>query len=131
MVKYVRDIMTSRLITLEPDDTVDAALNLMRKKSIHSILIRPPRGGRFWRIFTETDLLLAVDSGNDLSTIQIGDYASPVTYVARPEWTLEKALEEIIDHGVKHLPVKSERGDIVGMVSTTDIIKNLPHYDGK
>jgi len=120
MTIYVRDIMSKKLITLEAEDSVKDALNLMRKRVAHSVLIPPPRGGSFWRIFTETDLLLAIESGNDLETISVGEYASPVTRTARPEWTLEKAIEEMVNHGIKHLPVRDE-GEIVGVISSTDI----------
>lgn len=120
MTIYVRDIMTRNLITLEADDSVKDALNLMRKRGSHSVLIPPPRGGSFWRIFTETDLLLAIESGNDLESISVGEYASPVTRTARPEWTLEKAIEEMVNHGIKHLPVRDE-GEIVGVISSTDV----------
>ncbi|WKZ46434.1 MAG: CBS domain-containing protein [Anaerolineales bacterium] len=122
MAQYVRDIMTSSLTTVESDDSVEMALQVMRSRGMHSVLIRPPRGGRMWRIFTDTDFLLAVDSGNDPNNIPVGSYASPVTHTARPDWTIEKAREEMVNAGVKHLPVMDKNGNIVGMISSTDIL---------
>jgi len=124
MAQYVRDIMTKDLVTVEADDTVEFARKLMMGKRIHSILIPPPRGGRSWRIFTETDLLLALDSGDNPNSIPVGAYASPITHTAHTEWEARKALEEMINNGVKHLPVKDSNGNIVGMVSSADIIEN-------
>jgi IMP dehydrogenase len=125
MARYVREIMTKNLSTLEPDDSVATARQLMLNKGIHGVLIPPPRGGRSWRIFTSTDLLIALASGEDPKSIPIAIYASPATKVARADWSVERALDEMISAGVKHLPVMDEHGSIVGMLASADIVK---HY---
>jgi len=122
MNKYVRDVMKTSLATVESNDSVEAALKVMRSWGTHSVLIRPPRGGRMWRIFTDTDFLFAVDSGSDPDNIFVGSYASPVTHFARPDWTIEKAREEMVNSGVKHLPVMDKNGNIVGIISSNDIL---------
>ena len=120
--QYVREIMTKNLVTAEPDDSVVSALQLMRSRGIHSVLIRPPRGGRLWRIFTYSDFLIALDSGRDPKTIPVAEYASPVIHTVQSDWTLEKARTEMVNHGVEHLPVKDGSGNIIGMVSISDIL---------
>lgn len=120
--QYVRDIMTRNLVTAEPDDNVLSALQLMRSRGIHSVLIRPPRGGRLWRIFTYSDFLLALDSGRDPKTILVAEYASSVVHTVQADWTIEKARIEMVNNGVEHLPVKDGNGNIIGMVSITDIL---------
>lgn len=122
MARYVREVMTKNLVVSDPDDTIASAQKLMKARNIHSVLIPPPRGGRMWRILTTTDLLMAINSGSDLNDIPIAEYASPVSVIARPEWVIERALEEMINRGVKHLPVMDGNGNIVGMVSSTDIM---------
>lgn len=124
MAQYVREIMTKDLVTVESDDSIAYVRKILREKRIHSVLIPPPRGGHSWRIFTETDLLLALDSGDDPNSIPVGAYASPITHTAHSEWETRKALEEMINNGVKHLPVKDGNGNVVGMISSTDIINS-------
>jgi len=114
--------MTRNLVTAEPEDNVVSALQLMRARGIHSVLIRPPRGGRLWRIFTYSDFLLALDSGRDPKTIPVAEYASSVIHTVQADWTLEKARIEMVNNGVEHLPVKDGSGNIIGMVSITDIL---------
>jgi CBS domain-containing protein len=117
-------MMSRNLITVDPDDSVSKVRQLMMSNSIHSVLIPPPRGGRAWRIITETDLLIALNSGSSPDDIPVAAFASPVSFTARPEWTYERALQEMINRGVKHLPVMDGNGYIVGMVSSTDILRN-------
>lgn len=124
MARFVREIMNKNLIEVQPDDSVGHARNLMRQHRIHSVLIRPPHGGSSWRIFTETDLLIALESGDDPDSVPVAAYASPVTHKARPDWEYRKALQEMINYGVKHLPVVDGDGDVIGMISSTDMVNN-------
>jgi CBS domain-containing protein len=124
MATLVRDMMTRNLITVEADDSVAKVRQLMMNSSIHSVLIPPPRGGRAWRIITETDLLIALNSGSSPEDVPVAAFASPVSFTARPEWTYERALQEMINRGVKHLPVMDGSGNIVGIISSTDILRN-------
>jgi len=123
MAKFVRDMMTQKLITVEPDESIANVLQLMVVHKIHSVLISPPKGGRAWRIFAETDMLIALNSGNNPEDVPVAAFASPVSFTARPEWTYERALQEMINRGVKHLPVMDGNGNIVGMLSSTDILR--------
>lgn len=125
MARYVREIMSRNLVTAEPDDSIVAALKIMRSKGIHSVLIPPPRGGRLWRIFTYSDFLLACDSGKDPNSIPVAEYASSVIHTVHLDWTVEKARSEMVDNGVKHLPVKDGNGNIVGIISIADIINDI------
>lgn len=123
----VKDIMTpvSSQVIISPSDTVEHARQVMKARRTHSVLIPPPSGGKMWRIFTETDFLMAIASGDDPSTILVESYASVTTQIAAPEWTIEKALEKMINSGVKHLPVMDKTGNVVGLISSTDIANYL------
>lgn len=125
MAKFVRDIMTprSKLIILEPDESIEKANELMRTRRINSILIRPPQGGSLWRIFTSTDMLLALSTGVDAKNISIAEFASIATYTAHPEWTIEKSLDQMVRNGIKHLLVL-DNNELVGIISASDLMNN-------
>lgn len=125
MAKYVREIMTptNKLIILEPNEPIAKVQKLMNSKNIHSVLIRPPKGGASWRIFTSTDLLLAFDTGMDPKIVPVAEFASIARFSARPEWTLERTLSEMVKNGVKHLVVL-DNNDLIGVISSRDIVSN-------
>jgi len=128
MARYVREIMATKLITLDSDDSVMSAHKLMEKHSVHSVLIPPKQGGRVWSIFTDTDFLLALDSGSDPNVIHVGEYASPVSVTADVNWTVDKAREQMVMHGVKHLPVVDDARNVIGIISSTDIIRQYTGF---
>lgn len=119
----VRDVMTRSLVIANPDDSVAYARRMMKDNKIHSILVSPSRGGKLWRIFTETDFLLALDSGEDPESIPVGVFASPVMHTVRLDWDHEKALAEMINVGVNQLPVVDDGGNVVGFINSADLIK--------
>ena len=127
MSQYVRDFMTKRLITVSLSDSVAKAMKLMSDNQTHSVLI--PREGRSWSIFTQTDLLIALDDGEDPNNISVGYYASPLKFTARPDWDYKKALDVMVRNGVKHLPVMDNDGNVLGIVSSKDIIE-ISRKDG-
>lgn len=122
MAKYVREIMKTTLIEVGYNDSVQTAAKLMKKKKTHSVLVT--KRGSPLKILTDSDVLLAIDGdGSDLSAIPVHKYASTVEFFADPNWTVETAARAMVEHGIKHLPVKGLFNRIVGMISSTDVIK--------
>jgi len=122
MAKFVRELMKKTLIEVHYNDSVQIAVDLMTKKKVHSVLVKPKRGSPL-QIFTDTDALLAIDGdGRDLSAIPVHKYASTVDFFADPDWTVETAARKMVEHGVKHLPVKGSFNRVIGMISSTDVI---------
>lgn len=68
--------------------------------------------------------LIACFRVRDPNNIPAGTYASPVRFKAKPDWDYQRALEEMINTGVKHLPVIDEDGSFIGIISSTDLINN-------
>ncbi|NOT05539.1 MAG: CBS domain-containing protein [Anaerolineales bacterium] len=128
MAKLVKDIMTprKRLIILEPQSTIEEARRIMHDRGINSVLI-PPAGssrGVIWRIFTSTDLLLVLSQGIDLNSVSVQEFASFARYYAGPEWTVAKVIGEMARNGVQHMPVLSDKGELVGLLSSHDLFDN-------
>jgi len=125
MPTYVRDIMTpyDELVILNPNDTIEKAHKIMRDRNIHSVLVKKAKSSLFWLIFTDTDLLAAQSSDEDESSVFVGDWANMATKIAKPEWTCEKAREVMLSNGVKHLPVMDDAFQLLGIISSKDVIE--------
>jgi CBS domain-containing protein len=61
--RVVRDVMTSSVATIEENETVRRAANVMRGRSIGSLVVL--RGGRLVGIVTVSDLLDLLGKGGD------------------------------------------------------------------
>jgi CBS domain-containing protein len=122
MSQTVRDWMSSPVVVIPPDIRVSQALTLMRRRGIHSLVVDLSRERPSYGILTTTDIRdKIVAAGQDPAAVRVHEImSSPVTF-ARPEWTLVQASVTMQQHKVHHLPVEDERGQLVGMISATDV----------
>jgi CBS domain-containing protein len=122
MAQTVRDWMSSPAIVIPPEIRVRQALTLMRRRGIHSLIVDLSRGRPAYGIVTTTDIRdKIVAAGRDPATVRVEEVMSTPVAFARPEWTLVQASVTMQELNVHHLPVEDERGELVGLISATDI----------
>jgi CBS domain-containing protein len=114
----VRDLMTTRVVATSPDEPVADAAAAMVQQRVGSALIMQ---GRFLAgILTERDVLRAAASGNDLTTSPVSAWMTKDPEQASPDTTAEDAIQLMLLHGFRHLPVLEGR-EICGVVSLRDL----------
>ena len=114
----VRDVMTTRVVTTGPDNPVaDAAAAMVRHK-VGSALIMQSR--ILAGILTERDVLRAAASGSDLTHSPVSAWMTNDPEQASPDTTVEDALQLMLLHGFRHLPVLEDR-EVRGIVSLRDL----------
>lgn len=95
------------------------AARRMAEKEIGSLLVVD--GGGIVGIFTEHDVTVAVAHDADQDLGATGDWMTDFPVMAEPDWEVERALDVMVEHGFRHLPVV-EGGAPVGMVSMKDLV---------
>jgi CBS domain-containing protein len=114
----VRDVMTTRVVKTRPENPVaDAAAAMVRHK-VGSALIMQSR--ILTGILTERDVLRAAASGSDLMHSPVSAWMTKDPEHASPETTVEDALQLMLLHGFRHLPVL-EGHEVRGVVSLRDL----------
>ncbi|MBI3943244.1 MAG: CBS domain-containing protein [Chloroflexi bacterium] len=114
--------MKSPIITIDPDTSVSHALTLMRRRSIHSLVI--DLGGMIPRygIITSTDIrdkIIAAD--RDPANTQVREIMTAPVTTASPDWSLKECSLKMQQLNIHHLPVADESGILIGMISATDL----------
>jgi CBS domain-containing protein len=114
----VRDLMTTSVVTARPDDPVAGAAAAMVSQKAGSALIME---GRFLAgIITERDVLRAAASGSDLTQSPVSAWMTKDPEQASPGTTAEDAIQLMLLHGFRHLPVTEGR-EVRGVVSLRDL----------
>jgi CBS domain-containing protein len=130
----ISSIMTSEVFTVTPESTLHEAAKLMGEKHIGSLIVmkyETPVG-----IITEGDLLNVVSDGIPLERDWIHSSPSIITekvekYMSSPliricvDYRLKDAARIMIENRVRRLGV-CDSGDLVGIVTTSDMIGYLP-----
>ena len=119
----VRDIMTKNIVTIEGNKTALEAAKLMSEKGISSLFVMKdtePIG-----IVTERDFIKKVCAKElPIGQVKIADIMSKILTTADPEMRIEVAVQRMINHRVRRLPI-TEAGKIVGIITVTDLAKHL------
>ncbi len=114
----VGDVMTAVVVTTSPDNPVAAAAAAMVRHKVGSALIM--QGRLLAGILTERDVLRAAASGSDLTSSPVSAWMTKDPEQASPDTTVEDALQVMLLHGFRHLPVLADH-EVRGVVSLRDL----------
>lgn len=113
--------MSSVVLAVGPGHTLRQAASKMTEKGTGAALVFDEQSPAP-RIITERDVLLAIGRGQDPDSEVVADHMSDSTISAPPDWSLERAAEEMVRIGIRHLVVV-DRGELVGVLSMRDIVR--------
>jgi CBS domain-containing protein len=121
----VKDIMSTPPITVNDRDTVETVAKLMSKHNIGSIVVLGEEGNPIGMI-TERDIVTRVVAKNAFpSKIKAGDIMSRPLIGIEPDADINEAAKKMSKLKVRRLVVM-EKGKLVGIVSSKDIISITP-----
>jgi CBS domain-containing protein len=136
----VRNILQSKnnvTISVCPDDTVFAALELMVDKNVGALLVM--EGDNFTGIFTERDYARKVIlKGKASKETLIREIMTEDPITVSLDNSIEDCMRLMTNKFIRHLPVIDD-GKLVGIISIGDVVKfiieeqrfiieNLEHY---
>ncbi len=117
----VREGMSSVVLAVGPGHTLRQAASKMTEKGTGAALVFDEESPAP-RIITERDILNALGDGKDPDSTSVADHMSDSVISAPPDWSLERAAEEMVKLGIRHLVVV-DRGELVGVLSMRDIVR--------
>jgi CBS domain-containing protein len=106
------------LHTVSPSTTVGEAVALMAQHRIGSTMVM--EGTRLAGIFTERDTVRAISQSHDAPSHEVSSWMTRDPMTVGPDEDVEKALDTMLAHGFRHLPVV-DRGEVIGIVSIRDL----------
>jgi len=123
-ILLVRDIMARNVKTVRTDDSVLGAVSKMNKFHIGSVIVT--NNGRPVGIITERNILQRiVEPGLDPSMVRAKDIMSSPLVTIDSNAAVEEAAKIMASKHIKKLPV-IEGGKVVGIISTSDIVRSSP-----
>lgn len=120
----VRRVMRTNLITVTLDETVQAAAQRMTEHHVGALIVLDD--GKVVGMFTERDVLDRVVSTDKApKTTRVGEVCTrnPVTVPA--DTPVLTCYQLIKDKGFRHLPITSEDGAPLGILSARDFFQCL------
>ena len=123
-MQKVRDVMSSPVHVLQPDETVQEAAHWMKMLDIGWLPVCD--GDRPCGALTDRDIALRVLAERRTPRdARVGDVMHPGLVCVRDDQTLLQAAEEMSRHRLRRLPVVARSGRLVGIVSLGTLVRNL------
>ncbi|MDL2207329.1 CBS domain-containing protein [Desulfovibrio sp. OttesenSCG-928-F20] len=128
---FVADVMTTKLVTLSPSDSLKTAREIMQKARIRHLPILSPHGG-FVGLLSQRDLLKAsvshfADVQPDVreqieAGIPVSEVMAAEVLTIPPDMPLSQAGEILLARKIGCLPVL-ECGQLRGILTESDFVK--------
>ena len=118
--RRVRELMSKRVVSTTPRDTLTAVARLMRDERVGATALI--ERGHLVGIITERDLMRAIAEGHDPRTAVAADHMTATPMTVRPDDRASDAAALMIAIHSRHLPVV-EDGVPVGFLSARDLLE--------
>jgi CBS domain-containing protein len=116
----VRDIMTRKVLTCEPGDTLARAGGLMWNGDCGVLPV--VRDGQVVGMLTDRDICMAlVMNGYQAVEMAVSQVMSGGVHACSPGDDVAEAVETMREHQVRRLPVIADDGALEGVLSLTDV----------
>ena len=126
----VRDCMKSPVITVTPDTLIDNALETMREKHVHRLPV--VENGKLVGLVTRNIIREAAPSvpapltlwglHHQLSCMKVRDVMITDVIVVHPDDTIREVLAISGKHRIGTFPVVDANGNLVGILTNTDLL---------
>jgi acetoin utilization protein AcuB len=134
----VKDWMSTNVITLNVNDTMQDAINVSME---HHISLMPVmEEGKLVGIVTDRDLKRASPSDATLldiqqiiyhlSRLEVGAIMSRYPITVPLDYTVEETAEVLLTNGISGAPVVDQKGEIRGVITKNDLFKAMISLSG-
>ncbi len=125
-VRAILERKGTRIVTVRLNETIATAVRLLKRDDIGALVVKDvvrTEGNTVVGILSERDIVRALDEhGVAALNRKVGDLMTGQVIFCTEDDDLDRVVELMRDHRIRHLPVLDD-GRMVGVVSTTDVLR--------
>lgn len=127
MNERVHTIMTSKVITLSPSDTLGQAREIFMTKRIHHIPI--VEGKKLVGLITSWDIFKLGLSAVAYQDMRVSEVMSTHLATLDPDQHIGAVAEVLMEHLFHAVPIVNEHLELLGIVTTYDVLRYEYHKE--
>jgi CBS domain-containing protein len=112
--------MTVKVVSVEPTDLVQTAIDRMLEENVGSVVVCDAEGLK--GIFTERDVMRLAGAGTQFAAVRIGDVMTRDIVTVRPDDDILAAARLMQERRIRHLPVV-EGGNVLGVLGIREALR--------
>ena len=111
--------------SISPDDSVFEALRRMADKGIGALMVLDKEDNLIGVISERDYARKIILHGKASRDTKVSDIMTSTVFTIHPEQTIEECMELMNAKKVRHLPVVEDNGQLIGVISIGDVVKNI------
>jgi signal-transduction protein with cAMP-binding, CBS, and nucleotidyltransferase domain len=119
----VNEAATREAVIVPPQMCLREVSVVMAAHDIGAVIVGTAK--RALGVLSERDVVTAIAAGADADQATAAGAMSADVVSVRPGDTLYDAAVDMLDLGIRHVPVLDEHGAVLGMVSVRDLLRPL------
>ncbi len=121
------EVMTSKPVCCQPNDTVATAAKYMKVGNVGSIpVVENEHERKLVGIVTDRDLALhIVAEGRDAKSTKVAAVMTANVVTCMVDDDLQQALDSMAQHQLRRLPVVDQENRLVGIIAQADVATRL------
>jgi signal-transduction protein with cAMP-binding, CBS, and nucleotidyltransferase domain len=119
----VNDVATHEAVIVPPEMSLRTVADVMAGHDIGAVIVGTTTN--VLGIVSERDIVGALAAGADPDQATAAGAMSVAIVSVRPTDTVYDAAVDMLDRGIRHVPVLDDRGEVLGMVSVRDLLRPL------
>lgn len=121
MNEPVRSIMTTQVITLNPNSTLGEARSILLEKRIHHLPVVD--GRKLVGLVTSWDIFKLGKSADEYSTIPVTEIMTTRLATLEPEDKIGAVAEVLMEHLFHAIPIVNHDYELEGIVTSYDLLR--------
>ena len=121
MNEPLRSIMSTKLITLTPNNTLSEVREIFLHQRVHHLPV--VEGRKLVGLVTSWDLFKMGLSADDYAETPVAAVMTTKLAVLEPDDKIGAAAEVLMEHLFHAIPIVDENHDLEGIITTYDILK--------
>ncbi|MFN2472161.1 MAG: CBS domain-containing protein [Gaiellaceae bacterium] len=119
----IGDVMTARVVSVRPEETVAVAIARMLEAGIGAVVVCEP-DGTLVGIFTERDVLRLAGDGANFDELRVREAMTPRPATLSPDDEIVAAARLMGTRRIRHVPIVQD-GRVLGMAGIRDVLGTL------
>jgi len=120
VIKLIR----AATVTCKPSENIGFVAERMTAAGVSAAIVELEEGG--WGVLTDRDLRARVLAVGRSGAVRVDSAMTAPAYTVSPDRLAGEVLYEMLERGIRHVPVVSERGRLVGMLEDSDLYAAQP-----
>ena len=121
--RRVRDIYHKGVILCKPDSILQEVVRVMADTEVHAVMVTEREGEPPVGVVSHIDII--AHYGENLSAIHAREVMTANVISVLEDTSVEKAAKKMLRSNIHRLLVVDEQGSPLGILSTTDIIREI------